>query len=168
MHAAWKHAGTLASASVLAGCASNNYDFARVPGGPDRVSRLVGDLQSSDGDDDALYEFSLVPLVHSHLHVFEEADEEDSPAEFVEADIETSLPLFGFVDGTVTQYGTDKRLLTRDEFDSSFWGAFGTHREFVATTAGVREKTRHTFLWLFKWSGEETWHPAQTLAVSDE
>ncbi len=149
---------------VMTGCATHNYDFAAVPNGPSRITRLVDDLDRLKVDGDAggeeLYDVGFDPLLHSRLHVFAKVDEEDTPAAFIEADIETCLPLFGFVNGSVSQYDENQQLLTRHDFDSNLWGAFRNQTELIATRAGHRAKTRYTFLWLFGWWGEETWHPA--------
>jgi len=157
---------------AMNGCASQNYDFAAVDNGASRITRLVDDLDRVRGveeaDDEELYDISIVPLLHSRLHVFAEADEEDAPAGFIEADIDSYLPLFGFVNGTVSQYGMDRRLITRHHFDSNLWGAFRKERELVVTRSGNREKTRHTFLWLLSWWGEEKWHPAADGALKND
>jgi len=155
----------------MTGCATQNYDFAAVPNGPSRITQLVDDLDRVTGGgeaaDEELYDISIVPLVHSRLHVFAEADEKDAPAGFVEADIDSYLPLFGFVNGTVSQYAENRDLITRHHFDSSLWGAFRKERELVVTRSGNREKTRHTFLWLLSWWGEEKWHPAAEVALGN-
>ncbi|MEM8875622.1 MAG: hypothetical protein AAGD32_15355 [Planctomycetota bacterium] len=171
MTARFSWAGTLVASLAMTGCAAHNYDFAAAPRGPSRVPQMVGDLDrlAETADEaakaeDALYDVSLFPLVHSELHVFAEAADEDSPAEFVEAEIAACLPLFAFVNGTVSQYDEQQNLLTRDAFDSSFWGAFRQHRELVVTPAGHRERTRHTVLWLISWCGEETWQPTPEAA----
>ncbi len=171
MRAASKWSGMLIVGFAMSGCASQNYDFASVTNGPSRIKQLVADLEKVSGEgaaDEELYEISLLPLVHSHLHVFAEADEQDTPAEFIEADIDSYLPLFGFVNGTVSQYDENRDLLTRHEFDSSVWGAFRNERELVVTRSGNRERTRHTILWLFSWWGDETWHPAAEVTLRDE
>lgn len=154
----------LTASFAMTGCATQNYDFAGVPNGSSRITQLVDDLDRITGEgkeaDEELYDISIVPLVHSSLHIFAEADEEDEPAGFIEADIDSYLPLFGFVNGTVSQYAENRDFLTRHHFDSSLWGAFRKERELVVTRSGNREKTRHTFLWLLSWWGEEKWHPA--------
>jgi len=149
-------------AVLVTGCASHNYDFASLPEGETRVSLLASDLErlrDSESTDDALYDFSVIPLVHSRLHTFSENDEAEGPAGFIEADVESSLPLFGFVDGEVSQYDENYQLIAHHDFDSALWGAFRNHREIVVTHGGTREQTRHTFLWFFNWSGKEQWHP---------
>lgn len=153
--------GCVIVGAAVTGCASHNYDFALLPEDSSRIEHLADDLGSlsdSDRDDDALYDVSVIPLVHSRLHVFTESDGDDAPAGFVEAEIESSFPLFGFVDGEVSHYDENHQLITRHEFDSSLWGAFRNHREIVTTQVGTRERTRHTFLWLFGWFGDEQWH----------
>jgi len=146
---------------MLTGCAARNYNFEVAPQGPSRISQLVGDLDrlgsAPDEADDELYDVSLAPLLHSRLHVFARVEEEDTPAAFIEFDFESSFPLFGFVNGSVSRYDDEQHLLIRNDFNSAAWGAFRKERELVATSAGHREKTRHTFLWLFSWWGKETW-----------
>ena len=165
-------AGILTAGFAMTGCATHNYDFSSVADGPARISMLIDDLDRAQGEErtaeEELYEISLVPLVHSHLHVFSEGDKEDSPAEYVEANIDSYLPLFGFVNGTVSQYDENQQLITRHDFDSSLWGAFGKHRELISTRSGIRERTRHRFLWLFRWWGEEKWHPADEVALGSK
>lgn len=164
--------GMLTLSLLMHGCASQNYDFGAVVNEPSRIARLVDDLENIEGDGDAkseeLYDIRIVPLVHSRLHVFSEADDEDAPAGFIEADIESYFPLFGFVNGTASQYDIDSQLITRHNFDSSLWGAFRKERELIVTRSGHREKTRHTFLWLLSWWGEEKWHPAAEVALGNE
>tara|TARA_A100001391_G_scaffold200327_1_gene184668 strand:- start:958 stop:1497 length:540 start_codon:yes stop_codon:yes gene_type:complete len=169
---AYISAGTLIASTTMTGCASHNYDFAAAANSPARIAQLVDELDRVNADEEAtekeLYEINLFPLVHSHLHVFAEGDEDDSPAEFIEAEIDSYLPLFGFVDGTVNQYDGDQQLITQHNFDSSLWGAFGKRRELITTPSGIRETTRHTFLWLFKWWGKEQWHTTDGVAHGDE
>ncbi len=164
--------GMLTVSFAMMGCATQNYDFAAVPNGSSRISQLVDDLnkitQEGEAADEELYDLSIVPLVHSRLHVFTESDEEEAPAGFVEADINSYLPLFGFMNGTVSQYNVDRDLLTRYHFDSSLWGAFRTESELIVTPSGTRKKTRHTFLWLFGWWGQENWHPTDEVALGNE
>ncbi|MEQ9460993.1 MAG: hypothetical protein RIG82_08585 [Phycisphaeraceae bacterium] len=154
----------LATSMAISGCNSHNYDFVAAPNDPSRVSHLVNDLNqlrnAEPQADEELYDISLVPLVHSHLHVFSPVDEDDTPTAFVEADIAACLPLFAFVNGTVSRYDEKQQLLTRHDFNSNLWGAFRNERELVATRSGDRETTSHTFLWLFTWRGQEQWHPA--------
>jgi hypothetical protein len=154
---------------ALTGCAAHNYDFDAVTTGPSRITRLVADradLTDAQGEsEEELYDFSMLPLVYSHLHVFSEEDDPSSPVKFVEADIDTYLPLFGFVNGTVSQYDQNQSLLTKHEFDSSLWGAFRNHSERIVSHAGTREQTHHTFLWIFSWTGKETWHPTPNTTI---
>ncbi len=149
---------------LMIGCASQNYDFGAVGNDPTRIARLVDDLDRNESEGESkseeLYDIRMVPLVHTRLHVFSETDEEDSPAGFIEADIESFLPFFGFVNGSVSQYDLDSQLITRHRFDSSLWGAFRKERELIVTRSGHREKTRHTFLWLLSWWGTEKWYSA--------
>ena len=157
-----------AVAAAMGGCASQNYDFALLEGDAQRVSRLVSDLESAssqeEASDDALYDLSVTPLVHSRLHVFAEADEEDEGAAYIEADLASFLPGFGFATGTVSRYDAEQRMLDRHVFDSGLWGAFRNHREITVSADGTRERTHHTFLWIFNWSGEEQFHPATSLS----
>lgn len=152
----------------MGGCASQNYDFAALEGDATRVSRLVGDLESASSDektgDDALYDLSVTPFVHSRLHVFTEADGDDEGAAYIEADLASFLPVFGFATGTVSRYDAEQRMLDRHVFDSGLWGAFRNHREITVAADGTRERTHHTFLWIFNWSGEEQFRPATALS----
>ena len=127
------------------------------------LDRLEARGDASSGE---LYDLSIAPLLHSRLHVFARIDEEDTPAAFIEFDLRSSLPLFGFVNATVHRYDAEQHLLVRNELDSSGWGMFRREQERVATPAGHREKTRHTFLWLFSWWGKETWHLADDEAAA--
>lgn len=164
--------GMLTLSLAMNGCASHNYDFTSITIESSRITQLVDGLDMAIGEEEEraeeLYDISIVPLVHSRLHVFAQADGEDAPAEFIEADIDSYLPFFGFVNGTVSQYDIDKQLITRHNFDSSLWGAFRKERELVVTRSGNREKTRHTFLWLLSWWGEEKWHPADDVALGND
>ena len=159
---------TTAVAAVMGGCAAHNYDFSSLGDDTKRVSHLIGGLESVSGDgeagDDALYDVSLTPLVHSRLHVFAEADEDDEDASYIEADLASYLPVFGFATGTVSRYDSDQRLLDKHVFDSGFWGAFRNHREITMSDDGTRERTRHTFLWIFNWSSEEQFYPATAMS----
>lgn len=166
-----KCAGTLIMGIMMTGCATHNYDFAAVTNGPSRITQLVDDLDRIAAEerieDEELYDLSLVPFVHSQLHVFAEVNDEDTPAAFIEADIESSLPLFGFVNGKISRYDINQHILTQHDFDSNFWGAFRSHRAIVGTRAGNRETTRQTFLWLFNLSPRDMWHPAAEVAPGD-
>lgn len=156
---------------LLTGCAAHNYDFAATPDGPDRITQLVQGLDrlkaEENTEEDALYDVSFAPLIHNRLHVFAEAEDADSPAAYIESEFETCLPLFGFVNGTVSQYDINQRLLTRNDINSSLWGAFREERELVVTPVGTREKTRNTVLWLISWWDDEEWHPAAEVALDD-
>lgn len=166
MYSVLKCTPALVLTALFTGCASHNYDFAATPEDHSRAVRLAEDLNQlppESQDDEALYDLSVTPLIHSRLHVFAEDDDADTPVQYVEADLESSLPLFAFANGTVSQYDADHQLLTRYEFDSGLWGAFRQHRETVTTTAGVREQTHHTFLWLINWSDDERWQTSETV-----
>ncbi len=168
MSTVFKFVLLLATGLVLTGCAAHNYDFAATPNEPDRITQLVEGLdllRSQENAEEELYDVSFAPLVHNHLHVFAEVQEEGSPAAYIESEFQTCLPLFAFVNGTVTQYDADHRLLTRNDFDSNFWGAFREEREVVATPVGNRERTRHTVLWLISWWDDELWHPQDEIAM---
>ena len=171
MSTAFKFVLLLAAGLVLTGCAAHNYDFAATPNDPDRISQLVEGLDrlksQENAEEEELYDVSFAPLLHNHLHVFAEVQEEGSPAAFIESEFQTCLPLFAFVNGTVTQYDADQRMLTRNDFDSSLWGAFREEREIVATPVGHRERTRHTVLWLISWWDDEHWHLINDVALSD-
>jgi hypothetical protein len=153
----------LTATGFSTGCVSSNYDFAAAPSTPApnstepnstaRADTLTADLHAltdthpATHPDDALYDLSVLPLLHSELHVFAEAEEHDAPAAYVEADLVSCLPLFAFANGTVRHYDADHRLLTEHTFDSSFWGAFRNHRETVMTHAGPLETHKRTYLW---------------------
>lgn len=147
----------LTAAGFTTGCASSNYDFTAAPSSPaptstaraDTLTAELNALTETQPDDDALYDLSVIPLLHSELHVFAEAEEDDAPAAYVEADLASCLPLFAFANGTVRQYDAEHRLLTENVFDSSFWGAFRNHHETVITQAGPLETHKRTVLWLF-------------------
>lgn len=160
----------LFSGVLLTGCATHNYDFAGTTQGPERIKQLVAGLDrlktQDNMEDDELYDVSFAPLVHNHLHVFAEVEEEGSPAAYIESEFQTCLPLFAFVNGTVSQYDGDQRLLTRNDFNSSLWGAFREERETIATPVGHRVRTRHTILWLISWWDDDQWHSEEALTMS--
>lgn len=144
---------------LLTGCASQNYDFSRATGTSSRVASMSDELNrlknDSTTDEDDLYDFSVIPLIHSRLHVFSEQDEEGSDAKFIEADLESTLPLFAFAHGQVSEYDEDEQLLTRNDFKSNLWGAFREERKLTVTNEGWREKTKHTIFWIISWWGQE-------------
>lgn len=148
---------------MLTGCASRNYDFSQATTASARVADMTDELERlkhiPHTDEEDLYDIRVFPLVHSELHVFAEQDEEDSDAKYIEADIESSLPLFAFANGTVSEYDDDAQLLRRNEFESNLWGAFREERKLTVTDEGRREKTRHTVFWIFSWWGDEIWTP---------
>tara|TARA_E500000318_G_scaffold102269_1_gene106445 strand:+ start:1307 stop:1870 length:564 start_codon:yes stop_codon:yes gene_type:complete len=156
--------GVILACTAITGCASRNYDFLAVEHGPSRIPQLAEDLDrlgaEGDNDENELHDFRAVPFVHTHLHVFAESDDRKEPAGYIEAEFDAALPLFGFVNGTVSHYNEQFQPITRHELDSAFWGAFRKHREFVATREGLRESVRHTALWIFSWKGKDIWHPA--------
>jgi hypothetical protein len=156
--------GVLLACTAITGCASSNYDFLALENGPSRIHQLADDLDSlgvkGDNDEKELHDFRAVPFVHTQMHVFAESDDTKDPAGYVEAEFDAALPLFGFVNGTVSHYTEELQPISRHELDSAFWGAFRKHREFVATMEGLRETVHHTALWIFSWKGKEVWHPA--------
>lgn len=133
----------------------SNYDFSALSKvrGESRVARLSEDLklEKEGGRDRDLYNIDMIPLARTRLKVFSEADDEGIPDGFVEADIDAYLPLFGFVDGTVTRYDRDRRMYEHHEFTSYLWGLFQLHREQVDTMVGLREKKTGRLLWVFGW-----------------
>ena len=143
------------TAAICAGCAASNYDFEVLSelGGDSRGARLSEDLvlEGGDGNSRGLYDMDVIPLAHTHLNVFSEADEEGIPDGFVEADIDAYLPLFGFVDATIKRYDSDRQLYEHHEFNSYLWGLFQRHREQLDTKVGLREKEMRRFLWIFGW-----------------
>lgn len=157
--------GVLLACIAITGCASSNYDFLALENGPSRIHQLADDLDSlgvkGDSDEKELHDFRAVPFVHTQMHVFAESDDTKGPAGYVEAEFDAALPLFGFVNGTVSHYNKELQPITRHELDSAFWGAFRKHREFVATMEGLRETVHHTALWIFSWKGKEIWHPTE-------
>lgn len=148
---------------MLTGCASRNYDFSQATTASARIADMTDELErlnhNPHADEEDLYDIRVFPLVHSELHVFAEQDEEDSDAKYIEADIESSLPLFAFANGTVSEYDGDAQLLRRNEFESNLWGAFREERKLTVTDEGRKEKTRHTIFWIFSWWGDEIWTP---------
>lgn len=157
---------------LLTGCASRNYDFSQATAASARIASMTDELdrlrQDPCADEEELYDISLIPLVHSRLHVFAEQDEEDSEAKYIEADINSTLPLFAFANGTVSEYGEDEQLMQRNEFESNLWGAFREERTLTVTDEGRREKTRHTIFWIFSWWGNEVWTPVTNLSAIRE
>jgi hypothetical protein len=172
MNVICKCGGTLIAILAMTGCASNNYDFATTANGPSRINTLVENLDRTAKQGcvrrDSLYDLSITPFVHSRMQVFTRVDQETTPAAYIEADIDSRLPLFAFVHGTVSRYDQSQHLLTRHDFDSNLWGAFRCRRELVGTRAGNRETTRRTYLWLFTSTGKETWHPAAEVSPYDD
>ena len=73
---------------------------------PARASHLADDLalEKKASKDQDLYDVGMIPFARTRLSVFAESDEEGIPDGFVETDIHAYLPLFGFVDGTVSRY----------------------------------------------------------------
>ena len=145
----------LLAVAALSACATSNYDFDELSGvsGHARATHLGEALvqETERGRGGELYDMSMVPLARTHLNLFAEADEEGIPSGFVEADIDAYLPLFGFVDASVTRYDSDLELYEDHEFDSYLWGLFQSHRERVVTNLGLRETRTRRFLWLFSW-----------------
>jgi hypothetical protein len=155
---------------MLTGCASRNYDFSQATTASSHIADMTDKLNQirhdPHTDEEELYDISVFPLVHSELHVFAEQDEADSEARYIEADIESSLPLFAFASGTVSEYDEDEQLMRRNEFESNLWGAFREERKLTVTEEGRREKTRHTIFWIFSWWGDEVWTPMTKLTAS--
>lgn len=163
--------GLITTSLAMTGCASQNYDFTSTGSERSRITHMVDELeqfvQCPTTDEKELYEISVVPLVHSQLHVFAKSGEEQGPAEYVEAEIESCLPLFGFFNGKFTQYDEHQQLIVRHEIESNLWGAFRNETELVVTPSGDRERTRHTFLWLFSWWGKERWLTHEQMISSE-
>lgn len=153
----------------MTGCAAQNYHFKSTDHDRTRIGNMVDELDRHaldiSTDEEELYAIKIVPLVHSQLHVFSEVQEDDDPAKYIEVEIESCLPLFGFFNGKFTQYDENQRLIDRHVIESNFWGAFRNETELVATPSGDRERTRHTVLWLFSWWGDERW-PAHEQSLS--
>lgn len=150
-----------ATCLAMTGCAAQNYDFKSTGRERTRIEHMVDELDrhtvDNSTDEDELYAIKIVPLVHSELHVFSEVEEDDNPAKYIEVEIESCLPLFGFFNGKFTQYDESQRLIDQHVIESNLWGAFRNETELIATTSGDRERTRHTVLWLFSWWGDERW-----------
>lgn len=142
--------------ATLGGCSTSNYAFDAVSetSGPLRAKRLIDDLsqEQKEGEDQELYDFEMFPLVYTHLKVFAESDDKGISEGFVEADIDSYLPLFGIVDAAVTRYDSERRVSEHHEFHSYLWGIFQSHRELVDTRIGMRETRVRRFLWLLPWS----------------
>lgn len=83
------------AATMLTGCATHNYAFAKLAGEPagSRISTLVDDLSQSrsDRDDESLYDLTFIPL---DLQVFSDEDGDGDPDGHIEADFESYLPVF--------------------------------------------------------------------------
>ncbi len=160
--------GLITTSLAMTGCASQNYDFTSTSSERSRITQMVDELeqfvQCPTTDEKELYEIRIVPLMHSQLHVFAKSGEGDGPAEYLEAEIESYLPLFGFFNGKFTQYDERQQLIVRHEIESNLWGAFRDETEIVVTPSGNRERTRHTFLWLFSWWGDERWLTTENMA----
>ncbi|MFT4646817.1 MAG: hypothetical protein ACI9X4_000020 [Glaciecola sp.] len=140
---------------VATGCAASNYNFDELSeeSGLSRAE-LLGEAfaqEAESGESGNLYEMKMIPLLHTHLNVFAQTDEEGIPKGFVEADFDAYFPFFGFIDATVNRYDTDHKLYEGHKFDSYLWGLFQTHREQITTPVGVREKRSRRLLWLFSW-----------------
>lgn len=148
-------AGTLLLAATYSGCATSNYDFDALAdvSGQSRVARMSEDwlLKNNGKEDKGLYDIHVIPLAHTRLSVFAEADDEGIPEGFVEADIDAYLPLFGFLDVMIRRYDSDRRMYEQQEYSSYCWGLFQTHRELIDTAVGMREEKRRRFLWFFGW-----------------
>ena len=148
-------AGVFLLAVTHSGCATNNYEFDALSGlgHQSRVSRLSKDwLLGSNGESGTgLYDLDVIPLAHTSLRVFDEADDEGIPEGFVEADIDAYLPFFGFLDLSIKRYDSTLKMYEQQEYNSYFWGLFQSHRELIDTAVGIREVKRRRFLWFFGW-----------------
>ncbi|MEM1026962.1 MAG: hypothetical protein AAGJ38_02665 [Planctomycetota bacterium] len=124
------------------------------------VAADLDQLTAVHPDDEALYDLKVVPLLHSELNVFAEADppeasapeadnNTDTPAAYIEADLASCLPPFAFVNGEVREYNANHELVSEHRFESSLWGMFRTHRETLVTDAGPQHTTQHNYFWLF-------------------
>ncbi len=133
----------------------SNYDFDALSetSGHARADHLSQALvlEKEKGQDEELYDINIVPLVRSHVNVFDEADEEGIPDGFVEMDIDAYLPLFGFVDATVERSDSDRKVYERHDYNSYLWGLFQAHREQVDTKVGLRERKMRRLLWILRW-----------------
>ena len=139
------------AAALCAGCATNNFDFARVADDTGRGAQLKRELDRLDGDD-GLLDATYIPLAHLDLHLYTESDADEYPGGHVEADVVSYLPLFGFVDAKLVRYDERDAPYESHEFDSYLWGLFNTHREELRTTEGLRRHARHRLLWFLRWS----------------
>lgn len=104
-----------------------------------------------------LYDFQFVPLIHTRIRVFAEVDDEEAPRGHILTDIDSFLPLFGFVNAHIERYGQDRNAFESHEIRSRLWGLCTRHTERVATTQGLREKTHRSFLWFFRWTSSPTY-----------
>jgi len=149
-------AGFALVAALLAGCATSNYDFDALSeaGARPRVAQLSDDLaeETAGGEDRALYDVSMIPLVRTHLNVFAEDEGAEASPGFVAAKVDAFLPLFGFVDATVDRYDDARRRYEHHEYSSYLWGLVQTHREQVDSAVGPLETITRRFLWIFSWS----------------
>ena len=158
-----KWVGLLAAGAMLTGCASQNYDFSQATTASTRIASMTDELDrlrhDPCEDEEELYHISVFPLVHSELHVFAEQDQDDSKAKYIEANIESCLPLFAFANGTVSEYDENENLLRCNEFESNLWGAFRQERTLTYSENGKHERTKHTACWIFRWWSEEECPP---------
>ncbi|MEO0660959.1 MAG: hypothetical protein AAFZ87_05435 [Planctomycetota bacterium] len=156
-------AGLLRAAAITllaangAGCAFSNFDFAEISSfrGDARGAKLAEGLSAEEAekqDEDTLYDVAMFPLARTRLHVYSESGDDGVDEGHTEMDMKAYLPLFGFVDATMTRYDERDECYERHEYDSYLWGLFSVHREEIDTQVGVRKQTKRTFLWLFDWS----------------
>ncbi|MEO0480937.1 MAG: hypothetical protein AAF196_15805 [Planctomycetota bacterium] len=150
--------------SIFGSCAAHNFDFDEVDdsAGAARAGRLVEDLREDarraddEAEDASLYDLYYFPLVHLDIHTFSATDESDAglPDGFTETDIESYLPLFGFVDATIDRYDEEQKLYEHHEYGSYLWGLVQTHDEEVDTQRGLRTTSNLRILWLFDWESD--------------
>ncbi len=140
---------------VVTGCAASNYNFDVDPGASDfSRAQLLGQAlvqKEADGAGDDLHRMSMAPLLHTQLQVFARANEPGIPKGFVETEIDSYLPLFGFIDLTVNRYDENYEMYESHEYDSYLWGLFQTHKEQIATPVGLREKKTRRLFWFVGW-----------------
>lgn len=147
--------GVTLATTLTTACSSSNYAFDALTKvrGQSRSAELAAELTEIEGDK-PLYDVTYVPLAHLDLHVYGPTDEDDDcPDGFVEANVQSALPLFGFVDGSLDKYDENHELYEHQEFESYFWGLFQRYNEEVATPQGLRRKRKSRILWILDWGG---------------
>lgn len=146
-----------AVAAMLSGCVVDNYNFAKVRtedlgARTERLARELVQQHDKDGDD-SLYDVTYIPLAHLDLHTFSAEDDSNYPGGYVEADVESYLPLASFLDMKITRYDQDHKPYEEHEYKSYFWGLFAKHKERIATTRGLRKRSSYRLLWFIPWGG---------------